>query len=234
MGLSQISHLQLRISTLLLNEKSQQFKFKKANTRPGEGHDLPLSCIRRHRGKWRWSWNGKPPGGVFPSFHLSGWAESRFEGALALAHPEDWDLHFCCLNHEKSASLNHNHNYGISDPDLLNHSEIPLFLGRKFVGSIQKKQPNSTNAIKHTSSHEFYGFFGNFFYNPLISWVFCNVSWMLSNGFRSKHATTRLTTCHKKCKSFARCFTSICHLRVPVLGWHPRIYMCAMGYPSFL
>lgn len=149
MGLSQISHLQLRISTLILNEKKPTLQSSRRPTHtPGEGLVLPLSCIRRQWGKWRWRWNGKPPGGVFPSFTHADELSHVLRSALALAHPEigictsaAWWVRIS--NHEKSATCNHNHNYGISDPDLLNHSELLLFLGRKFVGSIQKNSPKN-------------------------------------------------------------------------------------------
>ena len=97
-----------------LMKKSQQFKVQEGQTHtPGEIVTLPLSCIRRHRGEvtltleWETTRRSVSHLSILPD-ELS----HVLEGALALAHPEDWD--FCTSaadfirisNHEKAATCN--------------------------------------------------------------------------------------------------------------------------------
>lgn len=82
-----ISHLQLQISTLLLNEKSQHFKFKKANTHPRR-RSCPSPCLA-----FADIWGSDVDVGMgnhqVECFHLSADELSHvLRSALALAHPE--------------------------------------------------------------------------------------------------------------------------------------------------
>ena len=217
-----------------LMKKSQQFKFQKANTPQEKVMSFPCLAFADIGGSDVDVGMGNHQA---ECFHLSILPDELSHVFLSarIGSPEDWD--FCTSaadfirisNHEKSATCNHNHNYRGHDPDLLKPFKKPMILGRKFVGFIRPKNywirwgPISIfiyyiNKIYNRPMNST-GFWGISITTPPISWVFWNASndvfkWIPFETCYNE--TDDLSQEVQKLRSLH--LTSICHLRVPVLG----------------